>query len=174
MKITSCHSYSTTISFLWCGHFWTCRLALGASMQASIWKELAMGLSEFIDLIPLGRISSEFALAPKLFLFLVKILGVSVTQANASTFKHFAKSKLWIFQWKCLSFTYANYIFWFSSTMASSAAEKQLILADTVPRCCCLNGRLFRFPDTCCYTNPSDGTILLLRSWFDTYWDFTS
>lgn len=65
-------------------------------MQASVWKELAMGLSEFIGLIPLGKISSEFALAPKLLPFLVKILGVSVTQANFSTFTHFAKSKLWI------------------------------------------------------------------------------
>lgn len=65
-------------------------------MQASIWKELAMGLSEFIGLIPLERISSEFALALKVLLFLVKILDVSVTQAKFSTFTHFSKSKLWI------------------------------------------------------------------------------
>lgn len=71
-------------------------LALGTSKQASIWKELVMGLSEFIGLIPLGRISSELTLAPKLLVFLVKILGVSVTQANFSTFTQFAKSKLWI------------------------------------------------------------------------------
>lgn len=63
-------------------------------MQAPIWKELAMSLSVFIGLIPLGRISSEFALAQKLLLFLVQIFGVSVTQAKFSTFTHFSKSKL--------------------------------------------------------------------------------